>query len=496
MQPHDGEPQAPLVIGPPQGLAAQSFSPRKLLSALRYFGPAAVVTSLSIGAGETILVTGLGAWAGYGLLWLLILSVACKGWGVTYLVGRYTSITGRTLGEQFLLLPGPRGWLLVAVLVAELLAMATGLTAVAKPCGNLLGHLSADWLLPDWAPTTRENLFTTVVVLTSLVLSLCTGYVALERQQLAICAVLVGGTLLALFMVGPDWFGVARGAVAVGTLPPVPTWGPPAARDDYVLNLFTVFGFVGGILSGYLAYAHWVRLHGWGLAADAAAEAARQAHSQDVRVTWLPNDPRQAANLRRRLEPLRWDVALGAIVLLIVTSVFMISGAAVLFPGEIALSGDGFQLLTQQATVWEQVHRGLVPIYYVAVLAALWGTLASVPEVITRVSHEFATLVWPSLARWPYRRWQYGVALWLGASMCFWTWRGVSFDRLTQVFAMITLNLGVTLTGTLALYFNWRLPALYRPRPLTRYLALAAIVVLWIATIGSAWGLGLKWTRS
>ena len=89
-----------IEIPRPAAIHAEPFSIRKLFSMMRYFGPAAVVASLSLGAGETIMATGLGAWSEYGLLWLLVLSVVVKGVFVMYLMGRYTAITGQGVGRR------------------------------------------------------------------------------------------------------------------------------------------------------------------------------------------------------------------------------------------------------------------------------------------------------------------------------------------------------------------------------------------------------------
>ena len=67
-------PSEAIEIPPLTGIYAEPFSLSKLLRMIGFFGPAAVVASLSLGAGETIMVTGLGAWSEYGLLWLLLLS--------------------------------------------------------------------------------------------------------------------------------------------------------------------------------------------------------------------------------------------------------------------------------------------------------------------------------------------------------------------------------------------------------------------------------------
>ena len=86
-----------------------------------------MVASVSIGAGETIVVVRAGAWAGYGLLWLVVLSCVIKGGFVTYLLGRYTAISGEYIGHRLVRLPGPRGWLLLALIAFEMLGASAGL---------------------------------------------------------------------------------------------------------------------------------------------------------------------------------------------------------------------------------------------------------------------------------------------------------------------------------------------------------------------------------
>ena len=60
-------------IPQPQGVFTESWSLKKLFGLLAVFGPAAIVASVAIGAGETIVVVRAGAWAGYDLLWLVLL---------------------------------------------------------------------------------------------------------------------------------------------------------------------------------------------------------------------------------------------------------------------------------------------------------------------------------------------------------------------------------------------------------------------------------------
>src|SRR5215211_5011215 len=103
----------------PQKVFLEPWSLRKLWGLLAVFGPAAIVASVSIGAGETIVVVRLGSWAGYHLLWLVLLSSVVKGMFVTYLVGRYTAVSGEQIGHRLARVPGPRGWLPLLILALE-----------------------------------------------------------------------------------------------------------------------------------------------------------------------------------------------------------------------------------------------------------------------------------------------------------------------------------------------------------------------------------------
>ncbi|MEX2092991.1 MAG: hypothetical protein WD971_09960, partial [Pirellulales bacterium] len=92
--------QDTLNIPEPTGLLAERWSLGKVLGLAALFGPAAILASVSIGAGETIVVVQAGSWAGYDLLWLVLLSVLTKGVCVTYLLGRYTAVSGEAIGQR------------------------------------------------------------------------------------------------------------------------------------------------------------------------------------------------------------------------------------------------------------------------------------------------------------------------------------------------------------------------------------------------------------
>lgn len=478
-----------LSIPEPAGVYAEPWSWKKFRHMLGFFGPAALVASMAVGAGETILVTGVGAWAEYGLLWLILLSVLVKGVAVTYLLGRFTAVSGQPFGRMLAKLPGPRGWFILTLLVIELLALSIALTAVAKPCGNLVVHIFTDSLPVGPTDTFWENLVTTVFLGLAIGLSLLTSYDILEKQQIIICGILVTGTILATIIVWPSISGILFGTLSIGNLPAAPDWAPSAARDDYFLNLVTVFGYVGGTLSTYLAYSGWVALRGWGLTGNPEVGRLGSRIDGTLRIRYLKEDASQVKRMRVLLSPLKWDVSMGALVLFIVTAAFMIAGAVVLYPRQTVLPGNAWDLLTRQSSIWAQIHAALIPVYYVAILAALWGTLATIPEALTRFTHEFLTAVWPRFASYSYRRLQTWIVIWFFISSSVAIWSDITFDLITQIVALLATNMGVGLVCFAAVYLNFKLPPAYRTRPAMLVLGVLSTVVLLSAFVVSAAGM-------
>jgi len=485
-------PDKPIEIPPLTGIYAEPFSVGKLLRMMKFFGPAAVVASLSLGVGETIMVTGLGAWSEYGLLWLLILSVVVKGIFVTYLIGRYTALTGQRIGHRLVMLPGPRGWLLLAVIVAELGLIGMGLTAVAKPCGHLITYLSYDVLPGNLAFDTWVNLWTNVIFAAAMAVSLMSSFQMLERQQIVICGMLVLGTIVATVLVMPDVGSMLEGAIRFGHLPAAPEWGPSAVRADYSLNMVVIFGYIGGSLSGHLAYSSWVSMSGWGINSHPRIDEIRRRAGGGPRIDYLPDDPQQARRLRKLLLPLKWDCGMGAFVLLIVSVAFLAAGATILFPRQETLSGNSWELLTKQASIWREIHESMVPVYYVMILAALWGTLASVPEAITQVTNDFLGAIWPRFEQFPIWRLKCIIVSGCFAFSAVWTWSGISFDLMTQIAAFLTVSLGLFVVFSFVLYFNMTLPRGYRPSWWVAAAGIASAVTLLLCAIGGGVGLARK----
>ena len=478
------------------GVFTEPWSLGKLWRLMAVFGPAAIVASIAIGAGETIVVVRIGSWAGYDLLWLVLLSCVVKGVFLTYLLGRYTAISGEHIGHRLVRLPGPRGWFLIAAVGLEMLMAPLFWAAIAKPCGDLLHFLLQDVLSKSVPELVWENLLTTCFIVLACALGLVLSFQRLEKQQIIICAVLVSGTIIGTLMVRPDFGQALLGSVSVGKLSqPLPEWTPDDARQNPLLTMATTFGYVGGSIMVYVVYANWVGLHGWGLTGHEKITAIRRHAFTHEKIDYLPSDAQHVKRLRQLIAPLRWDVGMGACVLFIVTGAFMMSGAAVLFPmladGRLEAGFQGWNLLTEQAHVWRSIHPYLAVVYYVCVVAALWGSLQALPEVYSRVTQEFFQAVWPARA-WDYHRIRRFICVYLCVSSTALVWTGATFDMITQIAGFLACNLALTLVMFAALYLNFKLPPAYRTRLPVLLGGFLSAVILFVFAIISGWGLAVK----
>jgi Mn2+/Fe2+ NRAMP family transporter len=498
-------------IPEPSGVLAEPWSVGKLWRMLALFGPAAIVASVSIGAGETIIVVRTGSWAGYNLLWLVLASALIKGVCVTYLLGRYSAVSGEMIGHRLVRLPGPRGWLLFAIILLELGAAGPLWAAIARPSGDLLYYLldraamltglgggsPADSTLPaeqlfGVAAATWRSLFATLLIAAALILGGGISFATLERQQVIICGVLVVGTIIGTLMVRPDFLAALAGTFSFGYVPEVPNWAPPDVRQQPLLTMATTFGYVGGSVMCYIAYANWVCKHRWGLSSHPEIDQIRRRASVGEPGDYLPDDPREARRLRRLLAPLQWDVAMGAVVLFIVSAAFMLAGAAVLYPrlasGELSSAFEGWSLLTDQGQIWQSIHPALVWVYYICVLAALWGTLQAYPEIYVRVTHEFLSAIWPNAAI-PYRRLQLIICAYVFLAAVPLVWANVNFATLVNIVSFLATTGGVALAMLAALYLDFQLPPRYRTRKWMLAAGAFSGVVLVLVTVVSGWQL-------
>src|SRR5947209_5549467 len=142
--------------------------PQSVYRAIRQIGPGLILAASIVGTGELINTTGLGAKAGFALLWLILLSCVIKVF-VQIELGRYAITHGKTTLAAFDTLPGPRlgsswlCWLYMFMLLAtqaQIAAMegTVGQAAhMAFPAASDAMADAAGRVVPAWGPFLRAR---------------------------------------------------------------------------------------------------------------------------------------------------------------------------------------------------------------------------------------------------------------------------------------------------------------------------------------------------
>ena len=223
----------------------------------------------------------------------------------------------------------------------------------------------------------------------------------------------------------------------------------------------SVFGYAGSIAINYVVYCNWVVVKGWVVPRSATPP--------------FPAGWSGAPALGRGLQ-----CGAGRLV----TSAFLVAGPAILNP--LQRIPAGYDLLTEQAHIFAQISPRMVPIYYVIILTALWGTLNALPDIFTRRTHSFLRQLLPGGAKLSYRK----VMNWFGGLMLLltWTlvWSGTTPIFMIDLVALFSTNTGVGLACWAGLWFDTTLPAEMRLSRWMRKAAAASAIAISLMSLLSA----------
>jgi len=152
----------------------------------------------------------------------------------------------------------------------------------------------------------------------------------------------------------------------------------------------------------------------------------------------------------------------------------------------------GFVLLSHQKSIWEQISPIMVPVYYVSVLAALWGTLYAAPEISARITHEFLGGLFPAVRRTAYRKVFLVMGIYIGGASAFVMWTGMKPVTMMDIAAMISANFAITLSCFGALWLDAHLPKQYR---MGKTMLIGVIFTAGVLTVISAVSITQMWAK-
>ncbi len=354
---------------------------RNWLKLLTFFGPGAIMASVTITSGETVFASRGGAIFGYAFLWCLVGGAVLKGIQV-YGGMRFIVLTGFHPMEGWGQLPGPRGWAPALIGILSVICFPFWLAGLPKMLGQLTNWIFHLEKLPH--AHTIERMWATFYIAVAITITMLQTYNFMENAQRTIVGILLISIILAVVASHPDWLAALTGAV----IPRVPHYEPWVAekyasiaeRPPWV-EIITYMGAVGGGTYDYLGYVSMLREKAWGM----LHRAGHFLSPRDI-PTSLSQDAAEVKKGRAWLRAPMIDCSLSFLCVLVFSAAFLILGARILNPQKIV--PDGTELFNHQATFLTRIHPYLLYVYQVGVFMAFFGTIIGAYEVYARTASE------------------------------------------------------------------------------------------------------------
>lgn len=330
-------------------------------------GPSMVWCAEYIGSGEVILATRTGAILGTSVIWAVVAGIFLKYW-IGMSGARYTVCTGEGMIDLLGRMPGPRNWAVWIVLVAQLATAAIAIGSIASAAGAFVSRLvPISPYLAGWLVTILA-----VGVVWSGVFDL------LKMVMSFFVVVIVVGVAYVAVHVFPGFDAFLSGLVPGSAV--VPEWAvAQGLSDNPWREILPLLGWGAGGFASQVWYTYWVLGAGYG-----AAEGREYGQPADVEA--LRRFTRvDAERIRGWCRVVYADATLAMVVGVVVTVSFLLAGAGVLGPRELAPDGPdvAFTLSTLFSSRWGEVGGFLFILGGAAALIATQiGQLAGWPRLL------------------------------------------------------------------------------------------------------------------
>jgi Mn2+/Fe2+ NRAMP family transporter len=345
---------------------------------LALVGPSFVWCAEYIGSGEVILATRTGAILGTTVLWAIVIGVFLKCW-IGMSGARYTVCTGEGMIDMFDRMPGPRHWAVWIVLVAHFVSGTLSIGSLATASGIFVSSLVPADVVPaaiaDMFPALCGWLVTFVAV--GVVWS---GVFSILKMVMSFFVlIIVVGVIYVAAHVLPGLTELLHGLGF--KVPQVPQWAlaVEGIKPNPWKEMLPLLGWSAGGFASQVWYTYWVIGAGYG--ATAGRGCGRSAD-----VSMLRQMTRQTAQkIKGWCHVLYADSTLAIIIGIVVTGSFLIAGAGVLRPAEIAPKGEAvaFELSRLFSSRWGAVGGFLFILAGSAALVSTqFGQLAGWPRLL------------------------------------------------------------------------------------------------------------------
>jgi len=323
---------------------------------LVFVGPAFIWCAEYIGTGEIILATRTGAILGNAIIWAVVLGIFFKYW-IGMSGARYTVCTGEAMIDMFNRIPGPRHWVVWIVLVAQFFSAAISIGSVASATGIFINNL-----IPV------SPYFGGLIVTVSCLIVAWTGTFDLLKQIMSLFVVLIIiGVLYVVVAVFPGFSALLQSFLF--TVPSVPEWASLYAgvSQNPWKEILPLLGWGAGGFASQVWYTYWVLGAGYG-----SAENRKYGEPADV-ATLMTVTKANAQRILGWCRVVYADATIAMIIGVTVTVGFLMAGAGILRPLQLAPQGE--EVATTLARIFSSTGGSFGGfIFMLSAIAALLGT--------------------------------------------------------------------------------------------------------------------------
>ncbi len=346
--------------------------PPKGLLILALVGPSFIWCAEYIGSGELILATRNGAILGPSILWAVIAGIFLKYW-IGMSGARYTVCTGEGMIDMFDRIPGPRHWVVWVVLVVQVIAAIIAIAALANAAGiffaGFMGFESRiAQIICGWA-----------VSISAAAIVWSGAFKVLKIVMSVLVMIIVLGTIYVAVRVFPGVTVFLRSLIP--NIPAVPDWAiEKGVSENSWQEILPLIGWGAGGFASQVWYTYWVLGAGYGCAVG-------RGDGRPADTDALKNMPVDIAQkVKGWCHVLYTDATFAVIIGIFATGAFLIAGAGILGPRQLAPDGATVAVTLSEifAANWGKVGA----IFFLlagaaALLSTQIGQLAGWPRLLT-----------------------------------------------------------------------------------------------------------------
>lgn len=455
----------------PDSVLTEKPSLKKYLKYFLFFGPGAIVASVTIGQGQLILGPQIGAWAGNKLLWLITINIAS--FAIAYIGCRFMLLSGINMMDLFAIKMRKLNWIFILII---LIFVPLFTAAIVTTLGQ-----SLEWMIGKG----HYLLWGISFCLFAAFLAIAGRYKVVEYTQAFFVAVLGVGAIISVIVIKPDLLDIIPNFFMVGNVPDYPEWVhqnyPSIANKPVALFMLGYLGTLTFTIVTIVGYSGWVKLKKWGIFKKGDLPNIFNIFKREGKINYLPDDKKEIKKAKLLLKPAIIDMALAFIIISIVSASYMIAGAYLLGPKHV-LPSD-VNLLKEQAIIFSNIAPWLKPLYQISVFFALFGTVYAGFEAVSRMLYETSKGISNKIRNMPYKKFMLYLMIYIlctGLPLAI-----LSYLKLISILLILSITLlfigvvGVIIYGIGALYYTQKiLPEKYKLGKIGTILGIISIILL------------------